>query len=1037
MLTHPAAYGASAIATLGTLVAEAKGGNALAPVTIIVRDNIAAITVRRALARGVGERRGVAAITVTTLRRLAEQILAAAARTAPPVTSTLLTILWRHQLAVDPGCFGPVAEHPATVRALVRAHRELRGADAAALNAIAASGRLGADLVRLHHAVTARALAGRRDEAAVLQDATALVTADASWLAEFGAIIAHLPDEPSPLERAFLTALDEQCGLTALIGQTGDPALDAPIHATFGHEDAQQQASTPVATRVFHASDADDEVRAIVREVRALLADGTPAHRIAVLHTIPLPYARLVHDHLAAAGITANGPGVRSLRDRAVADAFLTLLALDPDDLQRVAFFDWLGRAPIRHGDGAGTVPRTQWERLSREAGITGGDWGARLADHEARHRSRLEADRDTASAGSIAYRERAIAEMRELAAFVAELQELLREGQSLRDWAALGDWALGLFRRYLGSARLPEEEQRAATAIETTLGALAELDGLRESPTLGESPTLAGLAEILDIDLDARRPRAGRFGDGVFVGPVSSALSLEVSHVFIAGLSEDQFPGRHRPDPLLNESVRAATAGALLTARDRLRQQHRALLAAFAAGDVVTASFPRGDLRRGAERLPSRWLMPTLRALTGNPGLEATRWAEASGPHMSSVASHWEAITRADRPGTEQEWRLRRLAGGERLPADVAAEASVDLIAARRSIRFTRYDGNLEGIAGLPDFTDGASAIAPTVLEGYAGCPHTYFVEHLLGVSPLEAPEEIIAIRPMDLGSIVHEVLDRLVKASAHDLPGYGEPWSAEHRQRMRHIAEEVMSDFERRGLTGHPRLWERERVVLLDDLEAILDLDDEAHRANDSRILASELVFGMRDAPPVLIHVGTGAVAMRGSADRVDETRDGRLIVTDFKTGRMRGFTDIGNDSVVAGTKLQLPLYAHAARAAFSRDRVTAGYWFIGRRDRGRRIDLPLDDALESTYAAALETLTDGIRDGRFIARPPDEDDFLWVRCAFCNPDGVGYGHVRVASERKRTDPVLASLFSLLDPSVVDPSAVPAEEAGDDAHR
>lgn len=43
---------------LGSLVAEAKHGDALAPVTIIVRDNIAAITVRRALARGVGEHRG-------------------------------------------------------------------------------------------------------------------------------------------------------------------------------------------------------------------------------------------------------------------------------------------------------------------------------------------------------------------------------------------------------------------------------------------------------------------------------------------------------------------------------------------------------------------------------------------------------------------------------------------------------------------------------------------------------------------------------------------------------------------------------------------------------------------------------------------------------------------------------------------------------------------------------------------------------------------------------------------------------------------
>ena len=182
---------------------------------------------------------------------------------------------------------------------------------------------------------------------------------------------------------------------------------------------------------MLHASDSDDEVRAIVREVRALLADGVAAHRIAVLHPVAVPYARLLHDHLAASGIATNGPGVRPLRDHAIADGFLALLALDPDDLQRGAFFDWLGRAPVRLGDGTATVPRTRWERLSREAGITGGDWAERLADHEARHQARLDADRDNpdASDRSIAYRERSIAETQQFAAFVAELRHRLAGG--------------------------------------------------------------------------------------------------------------------------------------------------------------------------------------------------------------------------------------------------------------------------------------------------------------------------------------------------------------------------------------------------------------------------------------------------------------------------------------------------------------------------------------------------------------------------------------------------------------------------------
>ncbi len=1031
MLAHTTVYGADAVAKLGELVAEAKGGDPLVPVTIVVRDNIAAISVRRALARGIGEHRGVAAINVTTLRRLAEQLLAAGGDTKPQVTSALLTGLWRGDLATDAGCFAPVAGHAATVRALVRAHGELRETDAAALDAIAATGELGADLVRLHSRVTAPALDGRRDEVAVLTDAASHVRRGAR-LDAFGPVILHLPEEPSPTERDFVRALDEASGLTAVVGVTGDADVDGPLAEVFGSEGSTADVEPAGATSVLHASDSDDEVRAVVREVRALLANGAKAHRIAVLHPVAVPYARLLHDHLSAAGITTNGPGVRPLRDRAIADAFLTLLALDPDDLPRVAVFDWLGRAPIRaSGEATDPAPRTRWEKLSRKAGITGGDWSQRLADHEAREQARLDADRDNpdASAGSLAYRERSIAEAQRLATFIDELRSRLLEGSDANTWTSLGEWALGLLHRYLGKTdarnRLPEDEQRAATAVESTLGSLAELDGI----SIPSTPSISELIEILDVDLDARKPRVGRFGDGVFVGPIGSAPSLDVDHIFVLGLSEDLYPGRHAVDPLLPDAVREGTA--LPTARDRIRLQHRAVLAAFAAAPHVTASFPRGDLRRGAERLPSRWLMPTIRALAEQPKLEATRWAEASG--LRFVASHWEGVARAEQPANAQEWRLRHLAGDEPLADDAALDAALELIHARRDPGFTRFDGNLAGVVGLPDYADGHSLIAPTALETFAGCPHAFFVERMLGARPLESPDEIISIRPWDLGSIVHEVIDRLTTESP-ELPGYGEPWTPEHRERMRAIAAEVMGEYERRGLTGHPRMWERDREALLHDLELFLDLDDQAHAAHDSRIVGSELAFGMKGKPAVHVEIDGGAVGMRGSADRVDETRDGRLVVTDFKTGSAGGFKDIDDDPVAAGRKLQLPLYAHAARAAFDHTGpIDAGYWFIGRRDRGKRVDVTLDAHLEQVYRGALGTLTEGIRTGLYIARPPERDDFLWVQCAYCNPDGVGYGHVRGPNEKKRTDASLARLYGLLDPTVVALDATSTQEGAE----
>lgn len=98
------AFGAPALQALRGAVEEAKGGDPLAPVTILCTDNIAAVTARRALARGVAGRGGVAAIDVTTVQRLAEHLLQATGTSARPVTSALLTALWRRELLRSPGC---------------------------------------------------------------------------------------------------------------------------------------------------------------------------------------------------------------------------------------------------------------------------------------------------------------------------------------------------------------------------------------------------------------------------------------------------------------------------------------------------------------------------------------------------------------------------------------------------------------------------------------------------------------------------------------------------------------------------------------------------------------------------------------------------------------------------------------------------------------------------------------------------------------------------------------------------------------------
>lgn len=1008
MKTLHTTHGAPALDAVRALVADAQRDDALARVVIIVRDNIAGLTVRRALARGIDGRSGVAAITMLTLPRLAELELARAGQTTVPITTAALTMAWRVELGREPLSLAPVADHPSTVRALVRAHRELRRVDAGALDELAGRTPLLSDVIGLHRRVVARLGSQRRDETGIIEAATAMI-ADTTHL---GRIIDYLPSRRTPTERRFVERLMRDADAHEIVADDADA----------------------LASEIMHASDADDEVRSVTRQVLQALSEE-PGPRLAVLYTARSPYARLLHDRFVEAGIVFNGPGVRALRKRATADAFLTLLTLDAADLRRRELFDWLGRAPIRVMAGERpTPPRSAWERISREAGVIGQDhWTTRIdafVRTKRAEREELASDPDAAE-GSIRHRDISIDQAESLRLFVAELRDHLAAASRVQTWAELGTWALNALHRYLGPSQdlrhLPEAEQRAAIAIEQTLHALADLDVALDG---GTPPTTDALRDILEADLEARMPRVGRFGEGVFVGHVSSAASLDVDRVWVVGLSEDLYPGRLSPDPLLPEHARANSGGALPTITERVDDLRLALRAALHAAPVVTASFARGDLRRSTERLPSRWLMPSIRALATMPALPATKWEDAESA-LTGLSSNWSETRAADLPATEQELRLRCLAAGDRPSDRVLADAET-LIEARRSDAFTRFDGNLAGVAELPNLTDGHTLVSTTALESYAKCPHAYFVERMLGVKALEQPEDEVRITPIHVGNLIHETMDDLTREEADRLPGFGEPWTPQQRSRLRELARKRADDYEARGLTGHPRLWATDRASILADLDAMLDDDDNFRRAENARVLASELHFGMRGIGPVHVEFAGGSIGLRGSADRVDQRFDGSLIVTDIKSGSTRNFEDIKRgDPLVAGTKLQLPAYALAAQARYGEHPVTAQYWFV-RKERGTRIAVPLNEDVSSRYRDVLETLADGIRSGIFPAKPPEKDDYLFVTCPWCNPDGLGYGSLRDAYAKKNTDVAMRRLLGVIDPGAV-PNAATDEEGSD----
>ncbi len=561
-----------ALMELRRVVREAKDGDPLAPVTVLVPSNLAGLVARRFLAAGLDDGHpGVAALYPTTIGRLAEQLAAPMLHPRRPATSPIVTAAWRAALdAADPGVFAEVAAHPATVQGLVRAHRELRDLDEIALTALAAVPPLGADLVRLHRAVQTTLALGWYDQTDLLHAATLGCSPEnaRAW----GTVVLYLPQVLTQAQSAFVGALSTAAPLRPVLGLTGHPRADAPVHRTLErlHLPIPRAPEPPTASRVLTASDADDEVRCVVREVVSALRT-TPAHRIALLHTATAPYARLLHEHLAAAGITVNGPGTRPVQERALARAVLELLTLAEHDVPRADLFRVLAAAPIRIAEGT-LVPVSRWERLSRKAGVVGGeDWDTRLTRFADDERQRLadEQQREDPRPDVIDRLNTSITDAEALRRFAAGLRQSFADAQSLSTWSELSSWALELVQAAFGGgeslSRLPAEEQYAAVAVRGALVGLAVLDEL-DSPA-----SLVSLRDTLATQLEDALPRVGRFGDGVLVAPVSAAVGLDADLVVVCGLAEAVFPGRLREDPLLPESARTATDGQLVEHRERL----------------------------------------------------------------------------------------------------------------------------------------------------------------------------------------------------------------------------------------------------------------------------------------------------------------------------------------------------------------------------------------------------------------------------------------------------------------------------------
>lgn len=990
-------------------ISALKGGDPLAPVTVIVRSNFVSVSTRRALAARPG---GIANVSFLTLRRLAEQIAgpSLAESDRRPVSAPLIASAIRGVLSSNPGVFAAVAENPATEQALASAYRELRAVPDSNLDEVATGSARAADVIRIQRSALDRLAPNWYDEEDLLRAASALLKANE--VNQTSPVVLHLLSSLTAGEAAIVDALDHHARLVANVGITGDSEVDAATAAAYQlagiplpqHDPAE----VPLASSIVSASDPDDEVRAVVRAITGWMYDGIRLGRIAVLYPTADPYARLLQEHLESAGIGINGTPVRSIGEMLYGRTITNLLALSDRDFRRADVLGLLSDAPIQGDDGR--VPSRAWERVSRLAGIVhGDDWEGRLQRWAVAQRERADAEFADGLEWRADHRRRDADRADALSTFVIHLRRDL-QGHTHPSWRETVTWLTGLADKYLGGDRRrsfwPSDEVDAAHRVEEALDRLAGLDTLGASP-----PGIELFRRTLESELSVALCRVGRPGAGVFVGHVSATAGMVFDRVAILGLSEGRFPPRRLEDSLLSDVEREAAAGHLQLRAHRVVDDRRDLLAAVASADAALLSHPRGDLRRSTDQPASRWLLADAARLAGVDYIESDELTNYSKePWLTHIASFAGGLAGTGVYSNDQQLRLAAVARSTvdhpLLADDPPSQSALHVVCARRSSSFTRFDGNLADIAteiGPPEH------ISTSRLEAWAKCPRSYLLGHLLGVERVEEPERRFEIDPLTRGSMVHSILEEFIR-TALDARHPFDTWTEADHARLQEIAARHFDRAEMEGNTGRAILWRAERVRLAAELDRLLTADAQ-RLAEGYRPVAAEMDFS-----DVAIELPSGhTIRMRGSIDRIDRSADGSLAVIDYKTGSASSYAGLSeSDPHHHGRQLQLFVYSEAARAEYpDASEVRADYWFT--KD-AKQQGYPITTAVRGLVTEAIDTIAAGIGAGVFPSHPVDRPVWGWVDCWYCTPDGLSDQHARREWERKIDDPALAVYGALL---------------------
>jgi ATP-dependent helicase/nuclease subunit B len=681
------------------------------------------------------------------------------------------------------------------------------------------------------------------------------------------------------------------------------------------------------------------EVRSALRWIKArVIRDGMKLSEVAVLARDLDPYRAFLAEVAEEFGIPLRIVGGGPLIENPAVSALLTLLSLPVDDWKRRPVLDSWRSPYFDFGElGIDSKSATALDEISRAGRVVQGlsQWRESFLLWEEKKEM---ADEDGDAINTVAVDERIKekfesfvelltppnrAEVKEYVAFVESLIGDDPALSPLPSGEGLGMRAVARARENLSTS---ERDVVALRAFKDVLRGLVLAESVLQGDTLDYADffrDLRGAVEAVTFTIPAE--------SGVMAASVLDARGLSFQAVALMGLSEGEFPKQEREDVLLRESDRAILRERGLPLETKLH------------GDEATFFYQA--ITRGRQKL---LLTRPYLAEDGQAWEESPFWAEVrrlnGDPLPVRVRGEVGEVEPAE-AASKVEWVESARA------FDIHVKNGIEALRARMSpVARGKYEGEMFDLSER--FGAGHSWSASR-LESYGTCPFEFFVAYGLELKPREEAEEGFDVRV--LGSMYHKILEMVYSGAE-----------------LKDAAEKVFASAPEEYGFRPTALWTQQQAELTRILEKTIEALNEASQGYEPRVM--EARFGMGQ-PPLVLKTSIGEIRLHGYIDRLDAAPDGSLRVIDYKSGSAA----ILAKDLKEGRRLQLPIYALAARDALGLGEVSSGfYWHIQKAEASSLKLEKFEGGMEGAFETVIKHIGDhvaGIRAGHFEPKPPEE--------------------------------------------------------------